>query len=283
MATARRRHLGIGLGVLAAMGLMAGYLGSISGPPPGRAHPLTAVEAARIWASGTAATSIPSACTPTAPSGQIGYIYLVGEFGAIPDPNLTGNLVSQPGSLTAGPVAVPNITGTVCGYVQLTSEQSPGCPASGEVILPAQGQHFSSTIDATVTAIPGLRPLIPFHPQPGTIQGNLVCNGGSSTAGLSAAVTATVGGGAGLFGLNCVVNVTLNLIGKATGPILGTPGWYLGGDFSTNNFGIPAVTPTSSCPPGVASNLDSIVGLPLPAGAATLNLPFALELYVPSS
>jgi hypothetical protein len=179
-------------------------------------------------------------------------------------------------------VSVPGITGKICGYVKLINgSQKSGCPVLGQVVLPAAGQSFPPSINATITAIPGIVPRVPFKPMPQDITGTLVCNGGSSTAGLTASVNAAVGGGAGLFGLNCVVTVHISLNGTANGPILGSSGWYLGGDFNTSNFTIGAVSPTSACPPGVASNVDTLVGLPLQPGKATLNLPFALEVYVP--
>jgi hypothetical protein len=223
--------------------------------------------------------NLPADCIPTTPPGQVGELGVVGELGALPDPNLSGRLVSAPGSLAAGPVAVPGITGKACGVVKLTNG-SPPCPVSGEVILPADGQRFP-TLKAAVTLIPGITPEVPFTPEPQQITGTLVCGNGTSTAGLTASVDAVVGGGAGLFGLTCVVMVHIALDGTANGPIFAAPGWYLGGTFRSSDFTIPAVTPTAACPPGVAANLNNIVGLPLTPGKATLVLPFALEVYTP--
>jgi hypothetical protein len=269
-----------------AIAIVAIAVVTFTGGSPHRSRrPMTLLAASRFWSASSGAATLPGDCIPQNLPGKVGELGVVGVFGATPAKDASGNpsgqLAAKPGSLTAGPVSVPGINGELCGTVAVAPSTDPICPASGQVTIPKDGQRFSPTIKAGIAVIPGIFPQLPFTPQTQQIVGNLVCNHGSSSSGLQAQVNAIVGGGASLFGVDCVVTVHLSLVGSATGPLLGIPGWYLGGTFTSDDFSIPAVGPTPSCPPGVASNLNSIVGLPLAPGRAILNLPFALEVYAP--
>ncbi len=51
---------------------------------------------------------------------------------------------------------------------------------------------------------------------------------------------------------------------------------------TSNDFTIPAVQTSPSCPAGVPANIDAIVGLPMPPGGASISLPVTASLYLPA-
>jgi hypothetical protein len=121
-----------------------------------------------------------------------------------------------------------------------------------------------------------MSPVVGLVANPGPISGTLSC--GSSQNGLAVALDAVVGGStAPLFGVSCTIGpVTIPLGGSVTGP-LGSATATLTG----NDFGVPAIQPSPTCPSAVASNIDAIAGLPLAAGGASATLPATASLYQP--
>ena len=90
---------------------------------------------------------------------------------------------------------------------------------------------------------------------------------------------ALVGGFAALFGLQCTIDISVNLTATVTGPI--EPALHLSGDF-VGHFGINPVTVSAVCPQGAATNINEIVGLPLAPGSGTVTLPFTGSIYEPA-
>lgn len=178
------------------------------------------------------------------------------------------------GYLRAGPVSAEGISAKVCGVVTVVAG-SPPCAAAARLVIPADGQRFAP-LTARISLIPGMLPQVPVTVVPSPLSATLGC--GSSQQGLSASTTADIDGFTGLFGLRCSIALRISLAGTVTGPI--DSGTDLIGDF-TGQFAIPAVAASPTCPAGVASNLNSIVGLPLPPGSATIALPFKASLYLP--
>jgi hypothetical protein len=265
-------RLGPLLGAVVALGLLAA--GSRPPPPTERSGTGRAIArelSARVLAAearlsagtppnpaGLPADCVPNGAGPPGSPYQLGFVAEVG-----------------PGSLVAGPVAVNGITAKVCGIATVVEGRGP-CAVTAEVTVPPDGQKFGP-LNATITELPGLSPQIPFTPDAKGLTSGLGC--GSSANGLSVTAVANVGGHAGLFGLSCGLDLTIDLTATITGPI--DNGLDLSGTFRSNSFGIPAVSPSPSCPGGVTTNLNSIVGLPLPPGKAVLDLPFKAAVYVP--
>jgi hypothetical protein len=207
------------------------------------------------------ADNLPKDCLPN-PIGPPGAPY---QFGIV--------VVVTDGSLTAGPVAVPNISATICGIVTVTTGTA-GCPAGTTIVIPPDGQLFGP-LNAYLHVIPGLDPSVPFTPHPQEIVSSLGCQ--SSQGGLKVSATGNVGGTAGAFGVACSIQVTVPLAGIITGPL--DPPFQAHGTF-TGQLKVPAVALSPTCPAEVATNLNEIVGLPT---VGTVTLPFTAAIYIPGA
>jgi len=204
---------------------------------------------------------LPADCVPN-PAGPPGSTYQLGLVGTVTN-----------GSLTAGPTAVMNISAKFCGVVTVVGG-TPPCGATGSVVSPADGQVFG-TLSAAITLIPGITPSVPFTASPSVITGSFPCT--SSQNGLPVNMNALVGGTTGLFGVSCTVGpVVIPLSGMLTGPLTGASV-----TLTSNSFTVPAVQPSPTCPPPVASSLNTLAGLPIAPGGATITLPATASLYLP--
>lgn len=183
------------------------------------------------------------------------------------------------GTLVAGPVSVSGIDATACAVVQLVSGTG-GCPATGTVTAPADGQQFSP-LTAVLGLVPGQPVQVPAQIVPHPISGSFGC--ASSVNGLVISVNASVEAETagpkapqGLFGVICHLGpqaVTLQgVLGSPATPATSfdnIPGTISG------TIPLPQATVSPTCPQGVATNLDQLAGLP---ATAQINLPFVAAL-----
>jgi hypothetical protein len=209
-------------------------------------------------------SNLPSDCVPN-PAGPPTSPYELGLVGTAAN-----------GSLTAGPAAVANVNAKFCGIVTLVNG-TPPCGATGAVESPIDGQVYGP-LSVALALIPGMTPTIGFTANPGTITGGFSCS--SSQNGLAVSLDARVSGStAPLFGVSCTIGpLDLPLTGSVTGPLSAASA-----TLSSNDFTVPALTPSPSCPASVAANIDDIVGLPLAPGQASASLPITASLYQPPS
>jgi hypothetical protein len=207
--------------------------------------------------------TLPADCVPK-PAGPPGSPYQLGLVGSV-----------HGGTLAAGTATVADISATFCGVVTVVNGKPP-CGATGTVLSPQDGQIFGS-LSATLTLVPGMLPKVPFVAHPGTISGGFACQ--SSVNGLEVNLTAVVSGSSGLYGLSCIIGLLMiPLAGVLTGPLTNASITLKGSDFA-----VPAVTPSQTCSGEVPSNIDSIAGLPIPAGKAAVTLPATATLYQPAA
>jgi hypothetical protein len=240
----------------------------------GARFPLTAVTAAMMMPHGPAtaekvldlatSTDLPADCIPN-PSGPPGSPYQLGLVGTV-----TG------GVLNAGPASVANINVNFCGVVTVVNG-TPPCGATGTVVSPLDGQVFGP-LSVALTLVPGVALSIGFTANPGSITGGFGC--GSSENGLNVTLDATVSGTtAPLFGVSCTIGpLTIPFSGAVTGPfnkIVGT--------LTSNDFTVPTVQPSPTCPGGTPAQIDNIAGLPIPPGGASASLPISASLYQPAT
>jgi hypothetical protein len=227
----------------------------------GRALPRGAATAFKV-ASLTSATSLPADCIPN-PAGPPGAPYQLGLVGTV-----------HGGTLTAGPATVANINVTFCGVVTVVGG-TPPCGATGNVVSPLDGQVFGP-LSVALTLVPGMNPTIGFAANPGTITGGFSC--GTSVNGLNVTLNATVSGSTGaLFGVSCTIGpLTIPLAGAVTGPFTD-----MTATLTSNNFSVPVVQGSATCPGGVPANIDAIAGLPIAPGGASATLPITASLYQP--
>ena len=187
----------------------------------------------------------------------------------------SGSLVPlNNGVLTAGPAVVAHIDVKFCGVVTVVKGQPP-CGATGNIVIPQDGQIFGS-LSAALTFFPATQPKVPFVAHPGTITGGFSC--GPSNNGLAVFLNAPVSGSTGLYGLSCTIGpFTIHLTGVVTGP-LSNASIVL----RSNDFEVPGVKPSPTCPGQVPSNLNAIAGLPIAPGGASATLPGTATLYQPA-
>jgi hypothetical protein len=211
--------------------------------------------------SAVPSAGLPADCVPR-PSGPPSSYYQLGLVGT-----------AKNGVLDTGTTRVINVNVKFCAVVTIVNG-SPPCAATGSVSSPQDGQVFG-TVSASLTMIPGMAPKVPFKAHPGTITGGFTC--ASTTNGLRVNLDATVSGTTGLFGLSCTIGpFTVPLSGVLTGPFTDASIILRG-----NDFVVPGVSTSSRCPGNVPAGLDSVAGLPIPRGQATLTLPATVSLYRP--
>lgn len=225
------------------------------------------------------ADCVPNPAGPPAGPYQFGFVAEVGPRSGQPSYLEAGpNFEAVSG--TGQPVAeVNNITAKICGVATIVPGP-PGCPVEVQITVPPDGQKFGP-LTATILTIPGLTPGVPVTPQTQRLGSTVGCS--SSVNGLVTTTVAVVVGNAGLFGLACGIDLTVDLTATITGPLdPGDGSLSLHGMFIARDFGLPAVSPSTSCPAGVVSNLNTIAGLPLSPGHAILVLPFVAATYLPA-
>jgi hypothetical protein len=179
------------------------------------------------------------------------------------------------GALDAGPATISGLDAKFCGIVSLVTG-TPPCGATGSVDSPTDGQKFGA-LSVVLRLVPRMTPTIGFVANPGTITGGFSCT--SSQKGLAVALNANVSGStAPLFGVSCTIGpVSIPLTGAVTGPLTNTSA-----TLSSNDFSVPTVQPSTTCPAAVAANVDALAGLPLSPGQASATLPVIASLYQPA-
>jgi hypothetical protein len=232
---------------------------SLLGPSGGQSRKSAALVSNKVT---LAASNIPSDCVPN-PAGPPISPYELGLVGT-----------ASNGTFTAGPATVANVNAKFCGIVTLVNG-TPPCGATGAAESPIDGQIYGP-LSVNLTLVPGMTPTIGFTVNPGTITGGFNCS--SSQNGLAVTLNARVSGTtAPLFGVSCTIGpLDLPLTGTVTGPLSAA-----NATLSSNDFTVPALTPSPSCPASVAANIDDIIGLPLPPGRASASLPLTASLYQP--
>jgi hypothetical protein len=228
-----------------------------------RPHDQTSARAQISKRITLASSDLPDDCVPN-PAGPPTSTYQLGLVGTATN-----------GALDTGSATVSGIDAKFCGIVTLVPGTSP-CGATGSVDSPTDGQQFGP-LSVLLTLVPGMTPTIGFVANPGTITGGFTCT--SSQNGLAVALDANVSGStAPLFGVSCTIGpVTIPLTGAVTGPLTATSA-----TLTSNNFSVPVLQPSTTCPAAVAANVDMIAGLPLTAGHASATLPVSASLYQPA-
>jgi hypothetical protein len=245
-----------------AVARTSGATGHHAGP---RATPATGKGARAPHDVLASNDNLPADCIPN-PAGPPTAPYQLGLVGTV-----------HGGVLNAGPATVSNINVTFCGVVTLTNGKPP-CGATGTVVSPPDGQVFGP-LSVDLTLVPGMSPTIGFTANPATITGGFTCTSTPSPDGLAVFLDATVSGTTGaLFGVSCTIGpLTIPLSGDITGPFTN-----LTGTLTSNDFTVPAIAPSSTCPGSVATNVDAIAGLPIAPGGANASLPVSASLYLPA-
>jgi hypothetical protein len=210
----------------------------------------------------TSSTPLPADCIPNA-SGPPTAPYQLGLVGTVHD-----------GVLTAGPATVANISATFCGVITVV-KGTPPCGATGNVVSPTDGQMFGP-LSVSLTLVPDTNVSLGFTAHGGTISGTFGC--GSSQNGLNVTMDATVSGStAPLFGVSCTIGpFTIPLTGTVTGPLTD-----LTATLSSDDFSVPGIQSSPTCPGALPANVDAIAGLPLAPGQASASLPVTASIYQP--
>jgi hypothetical protein len=220
------------------------------------------VDVQSLAADGSGADGLPADCVP-APAGPPTSPYELGLVGTATN-----------GTLITKAATVSGIDVKFCGLVSVVNG-TPPCDATGSVESPNDGQLYGP-LSVALNLVPGMSPSVGFVANPGTISGGFSC--ASSQNGLAVGLDAVVSGNtAPLFGVSCTIGpVTIPLGGSVTGPLASTAA-----TLTSNDFGIPAIQPSPTCPSAVAANIDAIAGLPLAAGGASATLPVTASIYQP--
>ena len=228
----------------------------------GQVHRVGAATAKEVNVQSAAADGLPADSAP-APAGPPTSPFQLGVVGTATN-----------GALTTKSATVSGINAKFCGLVTIVNG-TPPCYATGFVESPNDGQVYGA-LSVALNLVPGMTPSVGFVANPGTISGGFSC--GSSQNGLAVGLNAVVSGStAPLFGVSCTIGpVTIPLGGSVTGPLASTTG-----TLSSDDFGVPAIQPSPTCPSAVASNIDAIAGLPLAPGGASATLPVTASIYQP--
>lgn len=241
------------------------------------------------------------------PPGTNGYeLPFVATLGSKND---AGGQVVVPAANGSSPsIIIPHIYGVICGlvflptlmglvngatagnvvlgplnvYVGSTPRTSPGGSATG-------GEAYPNSLEAIPLGVT-FGSLKPAVLNPAAHNGGLDASlAGPTTAALNTDGGATSAAQANVLGMRCPLTLNPGLSTVGTVSVNGLPvsGQPVTGPtkhgFATvvsNNFAVPAVATTASCPPAVALAQNRFLGLPLPPGRATFIAPitFCFEL-----
>lgn len=173
------------------------------------------------------------------------------------------------GQITIPPnVVVPHIYAAVCGLVSLP--QLTGTILPGDVhFAPNSPNVYVAGLEALPIKVTFTQPLTaPINPQ------------AAPNGGLNLSLTTSNEATQSVLGMSCSValdNVTFTTqtSGKLTGRPVTGPTSAGEAEVVSNDFPVPAVQTSPSCPPAVADTFNKLLGLPLPAGVATFSAPFS--------
>jgi hypothetical protein len=217
------------------------------------------------------------------PAGQPAIPYKVPFKG-----NILDGQISIPATTTRPSVLVPHIFAAVCGLVQLpqltgvingTDPTVAGNPAGGIHFAPNSPNVYVGGLEALRISVNFTRPLVaPIVPTP------------APNGGLNISMTTSNEASQTSLGMTCSLvlnNVTFTT--QSSGSLAGRPvtGPTSAGtaEVVSNNFPVPAVQTSSTCPPAVAATYNKLLGLPLAAGVAQFSAPFTFvfELDCPDT
>lgn len=178
----------------------------------------------------------------------------------------SGSIVD--GQITIPPnVVVPHVYAAVCGLVQLP--ELSGTIRPGDVhFAPNSPNVYVAGLEALPITVSFTQPLAAtIAPQP------------ASNGGLDIAITTSNQATQSVLGMSC--SVVLNQVtfttrgsGRLTGRPVTGPTAAGSAEVVSNDFPVPAVQPSASCPPAVAATFNKLLGLPLGPGVATFTAPF---------
>ncbi|HMK62179.1 MAG TPA: hypothetical protein VK386_01055 [Acidimicrobiales bacterium] len=233
------------------------------GRAPAAASTATPATPKVLAAAGS--NNLPSDCVPNS-AGPPTAPYQLGLVGTV-----------QGGTLSTGTAKVADISANFCGVVTVVNSGSTFCPVTGQLATPPDGQVYGS-LSVELTLVPGMTPTIGFSPTPAAISGTFSCTTGSRN-GLLVTLDATVSGTtSSVFGVQCAIGpFTIPLTGAITGPFSD-----LTGMLTSSNFTVPTIAASPTCPAEIASSVDTIAGLPLAPGQASVTLPVTASLYQPA-
>lgn len=234
----------------------------------------------RAYADATAAPSVPPSQCPASQYPPAHYPNPTpsdpnppGYHGPIPyEVPFTGTIAD--GQITVPPnIVVPHIYAAICGLVQL--------PQLSGVILPGDVHFPPNTPNVYVAGLEALPVKVDFT-------ANLIAGIAPTPApngGLNISITTSNATTESTLGMSCSVvldNVTFTT--ETSGTLTGKPvtGPTEAGQAQavSNDFPIPAVQPSPSCPPAIAATFNKLLGLPLPAGVGTFVAPFTFVFEI---
>jgi hypothetical protein len=179
-------------------------------------------------------------------------------------------------------VVVPHIFASVCGLVLLPElsatiqagdvhfpTDTPNVYVSGLEALPIT-LTFTAPLTSTIAPVPAAN---------GGLDVAVTASNEGSTCSPSAPRTSCP---ATSLGMSCSVvlnsvTFTTQTSGRLTGQPITGPTKSGQATLVSNDFPVPAVQPSSQCPPAVAFTLNKLLGLPKPAGEATFTAPFKFD------
>ncbi|HLI25293.1 MAG TPA: hypothetical protein VKU91_10075 [Acidimicrobiales bacterium] len=222
----------------------------------------------------------PPANPPVAYHGQIPY--KVPFSGSILDGQIyiPGNssrpsvLVPHVYAAICGQVLLPQLTGVINGSDPTVAGNPPGgvhfAPHSPNVYVDGSNPSVADTgyLEALPITVNFTQPLVaPIVPV------------AAPNGGLNISITTSNQAAQTSLGMTCSlvlnnVTFTTQTSGALTGkPVTGPTAAGMA-EAVSNNFPVPAVQASNTCPPAVAATYNKLLGLPLPAGVASFTSPF---------
>lgn len=213
------------------------------------------------------AAAVTPACDPTAPGYPPGFhLGAVGSF--------SGGRID----VTSG-VAVDKIAGTLCGVATVVPPPAdhPTATVCTQLRVPAAGQQFQD-VGTSISKIPGVVSVVsPVQVAPEDLVAYFCNDTGAPDGVLTLAATLRASAVPQLFGTSC-------LVGPIEAPVTATlqgPLSHVSAALSSPPFPIDAVQPSATCPAGLASSTNTILGLPLARSAGGLSLGTTNAVYLP--
>lgn len=225
-------------------------------------------------------------------SGQILYkIPFKGTIGSAT--NAGGTLTLKATSPSNPTIVVPHLYAKVCGTISLPSLMGgipPGAVSlasndainNGRTPLPNTANAYVGGVEAFPVYLQFGNLLATVNKTPAHNGGLDVVVNGSNSASFDATGTPNF---PNTLGTNCPVSIpNVPLTTLASGALVGQPvtGPFHGGVALAvaNNFGIPAVQASASCPPALAQTVNKLAGLPAAPGTASLSVPVTFDFLL---
>ena len=224
--------------------------------------------------------------------GQI--LYKIPFSGTIGSPtNAGGTLTIKSTSPSQPTILVPHIYAEVCGTISLPSLVGSIPPGGVSLASKDAINNNTTSLPNTANVYVGGVEAFPLYLQFGnllaTVNKTPAHNGGldvvvngSNSASFDATGTPNF---PNTLGTNCPVTIpSVPLTTVTSGALVGQPvtGPFHKGVALTvaNNFPIPAVQPSPSCPPAIAQTVNKFVGLPAAPGLASLSVPVTFNFLL---